>query len=321
MSRPTSDASDLVTRIHIDTDPGLDDLLALALAFASPELKVEGISTVAGNSSLENVTANARGFLELAGLGIPIGRGAAGPRALSPATADSFHGELGRAGIPLPEPPPAQLPSAFELLRRSVVERHVECIVALGPLTNLAELISREPELLNGVEIVWMGGSLSLGNVTPLAEFNCYADPQAAAVVLGSGHAVRVIGLDVSQNVVLRVHQLSNSPFGESPMGSFLGQALLALMAAEQPVRGERCAVLHDPATIAAVACRDLFRYEPRQLEISVAEGRERGLMRRSERPLPVVSWAVEVNSNELLDLFQRRIAAWSGAAGQARST
>ena len=134
--------------------------------------------------------------------------------------------------------------------------------------------------------------------------------------MLGSGHAVRVIGLDVSQNVILRLHQLNDSPFAESPMGRFLGQALLALMAAEQPVRGERCAVLHDPATIAAVACRNLFRYEPRPLEICVVEGRERGLMRRSDGPLPVVSWAVEVNSSELLDLFQHRLTAWSGAAG-----
>ena len=311
-----SDASGLVTRIHIDTDPGLDDLLALALAFASPELLVCGLSTVAGNTSLENATANARGFLELAGLDLPLGRGAEGPRALSRVSGESFHGERGRAGIPLAVPPDTELPSAREVLRESIVERQVECIVALGPLTNLAELVVHEPDLLAGVQIVWMGGALERGNVTPVAEFNCYADPQAAALVLDSGHAVRVIGLDVTANARLRAHDLGEDPFGKSPLGQFLEATLAAMMDAELPTEGERCALLHDPAAVASVASRDLFRYEPRRLAIHVAEGRERGRMRAAEDPGPVASLAVEVNGEALLDLFTRRLAAWAGESG-----
>ncbi len=306
-------AGAVARRIHIDTDPGLDDLLALALALASPELVVEGITTVAGNTSVENATANAQGFLALAGLEIPVGRGEAGPRTLDRVSAENFHGERGRAGIPLPEPPPGELPDAFDVLRRSILERAVECVLCLGPLSNLAELIRREPSLLAGVEIVWMGGSLSRGNVTPLAEFNCYADPEAAARVLGSGHSVRVVGLDVSENIVLRARDLDGRPFGDAAMGELLERVLGALMEAERPYHGEPCAVLHDPATVAGVAAADLFRYEPVALEVCAEEGRERGRMHRSTRPLPKISWAVEVNSARLLDLFVARLAAWAG--------
>lgn len=316
-----SDASGLVTRIHVDTDPGLDDLLALALAFASPELVVCGLSTVAGNTSLENATANARGFLELAGLDLPLGRGAAGPRSLSRVSGESFHGELGRAGIPLPVPPDTELPSARDVLRASIVERQVECIVALGPLTNLAELVRHEPDLLAGVEIVWMGGALEGGNVTPLAEFNCHADPQAAAQVLDSGHAVRIISLDVTSNVRLRARDVGEDPFGKSPLGQFLEATLGAMMDAELVTEGERCALLHDPAAVAALASRDLFRYEPRRVAIDAAEGRDRGRMRVTTDPGPFASWAVEVNSEALLDLFTRRLAAWAGESGWSDET
>ena len=144
------------------------------------------------------------------------------------------------------------LPSTRSLLAHSLRERRVECIIALGPLTNLAQLISEEPKLFEEVEIVWMGGTLSEGNVTPLAEFNAYADPEAAARVLRSGLRTRVIGLDVTRHVRLRAQDLSDSPFGESPTGRVLDQALCALMELEHPLQGEPCALLHDPCAVVA---------------------------------------------------------------------
>jgi inosine-uridine nucleoside N-ribohydrolase len=91
---------------------------------------------------------------------------------------------------------------------------------------------------------------------------------------------------------------------------------LRALAAAEQPTRGESAALLHDPATIAAVAWRNLFRYEPRSLDVCVQEGRERGRLRVAEQALPEVLWAVEVNTHELLAMFRKRLRAWAGASG-----
>ena len=121
----------LVQRVHIDTDPGVDDLLAIALALASPELRVEGLTTVAGNVSLEVATDNARRFLQLAGLELPIGQGAAAPLALDAVDAHHIHGPDGRHGVELPAVPATALPSAGALLRSSLREQHIDQIIAL----------------------------------------------------------------------------------------------------------------------------------------------------------------------------------------------
>ncbi len=302
-----------VRRIHIDTDAGLDDLLALALAFASPELAVEGITTVWGNVSLESVTDNARRFLALAGEKVPLGRGAAGPLSLSAIDAESFHGADGRGGIALPALQPEELPTAAQVMRQSLEECAVEAVVAIGPLTNVANLVREDPALFDSAEIVWMGGTLSRGNVTRVAEFNCYADPEAASIVLGSGLPVRMIGLDVTRHVVARAPRLAREPLPPSPMGRFLHEVLATLMRAELPILGEACAVLHDPCAIAAAAQEDLFRYRSRAIDVVVAEGPERGRLRaRPGQGGPEVSYAEDVRSDELIELFLGRLVEWS---------
>jgi purine nucleosidase len=304
-----------VRRIHIDTDPGLDDLLALALALASPELSVEGITTVAGNASIDAVTENTRRFLALAGLDIPVGRGASGPLALSRVSAESFHGADGRGGVPIPAIDGRPVPSARAVLRDSLLERRVDALVALGPLTNVAVLMREQPELLRDVELVWMGGTLGAGNVTPLAEFNAFADPAAASLVLNSQSRIRIVGLDVTQCVTLRPAELPSDGFGHSSMGRFLSAVLEAQMEAEIPLAGERLAVLHDPCAVCAAIGSDLFRYEEKDLEIGVEEGRERG--RLQELPAATgtgtsIHYAVEVHEVRLKGLFLQRLADWA---------
>ncbi len=307
-------APTLVRRIHIDTDPGLDDLLALGLALASPEVKLEGITTVAGNASIDAVTENACGFLALADVEIPVGRGAAAPLALTRTDAEHVHGADGRKGIALPVQKKRRVATARSVLLHSLRERRVEQVVALGPLTNIAELVSEEPTLLEDIEIVWMGGTLSGGNVTPLAEFNAYADPGAAARVLSSGLRVRVIGLDVTKHVRVRAQDLPHSPFGASPTARFFEAALRSLMETEHPLYGEPCAVLHDPCAVAAAIFPNCLRYESKQLEVRVEEGRERGrLMEQTATRGRCVEYAVEVQSAEVVRLFLDRLAAWSG--------
>jgi inosine-uridine nucleoside N-ribohydrolase len=193
-------AAGAVRAVHIDTDPGLDDLLALALALASPELRVSAVTTVAGNASIDAVTENAARFLTLAGAEIPIGRGAPRPLRLPRVGAERIHGPDGRGGLPLPARVDRPQASAAEVLRGSLCDAGVAQVVALGPLTNLAELWLEAPDLLAGVEVVWMGGALERGNVTPLAEFNAYADPHALARLLESDVALRIVGLDVTHS-------------------------------------------------------------------------------------------------------------------------
>ncbi len=305
----------LVRRIHVDTDPGLDDLLALAFALASPELRVEGITTVAGNAPVEIVTDNLQRFLALADVQIPIGRGASEPLSLSAVNAERFHGSDGRGGVELPATEPRQLPDASEVLRHSLVERGVRQVVAIGPLTNLAHLLRQDPALFESAEIVWMGGTLSEGNVTGAAEFNCYADPEAASVVLGSGLPVRVLGLDVTRCVAVRAPALAPHPFGSGRMGRFLSEVLSRLMRAELPVQGELMALLHDPCAIAAAACAELFRYQKHVIDVTVSENTERGRMcARPELEGPEVLYADEVKSHDVVELFLGRLAEWSAS-------
>ena len=188
-------------------------------------------------------------------------------------------------------------------------------VVAIGPLTNLACLVREDPTLFESAEIVWMGGTLSEGNVTGAAEFNCYADPEAASIVLGSGLPVRVIGLDVTRCVAVRAHALPQDPFGSGRMGRFLSEVLKRLMRAELPVQGELMAQLHDPCAIAAAACDELFRYQKHTIDVTVSEGAERGRMcARPELEERHVLYADEVRSNDVVELFLERLAEWSAS-------
>jgi inosine-uridine nucleoside N-ribohydrolase len=307
----------LATRIHVDTDPGLDDLLALALAFGSPELRVCGITTVAGNASLEAVTENARRFAALVGAAVPLGRGADAPLALSPVNAVHVHGPDGRRGIPLPEAGPAELPSAREVLRASLAVHGVERVVALGPLTNVGALVREEPTLFERAEIVWMGGSLSGGNATPLAEFNAWADPEALSAVLESGVRFRIVPLDVTSLVRLRARDLARESFGDAPLARLVERLLRALMEIERPFAGEPVALLHDPCAIAAALSPELFRWEERALDVRVEEGRERGrIVADPGASGPGARVAVEARADTIARTVLARVAGFAANFG-----
>jgi inosine-uridine nucleoside N-ribohydrolase len=179
------------TPIVIDCDPGHDDAIAILLALASPEVELRGIVSVAGNQTVDKTTRNALKVLELVGRSdIPVVRGADAPLRRPLRTAPHVHGESGLDGPDLPEP--AAAPSTddpADWLEAGVV------LVATGPLTNVARLVERGVRVDS---IVWMGGAIAEGNITPAAEFNAYVDPEAAAIVFGSGIPVTMVGLDVT---------------------------------------------------------------------------------------------------------------------------
>lgn len=303
-------------RVHIDTDPGLDDLLALAFALACPELSVEGISTIAGNAPLAAVTENALRFMTLAGVEIPIGAGASGPLALSRIDATRFHGADGRRGVAIAElPVRGQLVSARELLKQSLGVRRVERVIALGPLTNVAVLAAEEPELFADVEVVWMGGTLGRGNVTRAAEFNAFADPRAVRVVLESSVRLRVVGLDVTEHVAIRARDLEGSGFAATSRGCMLDGALRALFCAEQALSGEPAAYLHDPCAIAAAFAPELFDFEPLRLDACDQEGSERGRLHVVASAAHAVSYAIAARETELTSLFLERVTSWASEA------
>jgi len=194
-------------RVIIDTDPGVDDALALLLAMRSPELKIEAITPVAGNVPLDLTLPNALRMVEIAGrTDIPVAAGARAPLMRRLVTATYAHGENGLGGAVFPEPTikPVATP-ASEIIRQIVRKYPGEVtLITIGPLTNIATALNSDPELASMVRgLAMMGGSLSGGNITPAAEFNVYVDPEAARIVFQSGIPVTMVGLDVTRRTSL----------------------------------------------------------------------------------------------------------------------
>src|SRR5438067_4137929 len=187
-------------RVIIDTDPGVDDALALLLAMRSPELKIEGITPVAGNVPLELTLPNALRMVEIAGrTDIPVAAGAKAPLVRRLVTAAYAHGENGLGGAVFPEPKTKPIAQPAAEFIRDVVRKypHEVTLIPVGPLTNIATALNLDPELAGIVKsLVMMGGSLSGGNITPAAEFNIYVDPEAARIVFQSGIPITMVGLD-----------------------------------------------------------------------------------------------------------------------------
>jgi inosine-uridine nucleoside N-ribohydrolase len=187
------------TPIVIDCDPGHDDAIAILLALASPEVELRGVTTVAGNQTLEKTTRNALKVLELAGrTDVPVAAGADRPLRRNLRTAAHVHGESGLEGPDLPDPTARPVEAHAADLLAELIEPGV-VLVPTGPLTNVALLLERHPDVAERLDrIVWMGGAIAEGNITPAAEFNAFVDPEAAAAVFGSGIPVTMIGLDVT---------------------------------------------------------------------------------------------------------------------------
>ncbi len=189
--------------IVIDCDPGHDDAIAILLALASPEVELRGVTTVAGNQTLDKTTRNALQVLEVAGrVDVPVAPGADRPLRRELRTAAHVHGESGLDGPSLPEPSATAVAAHAADFLAELIEPGV-VLVPTGPLTNVALMLERHPDVRDRLErIVWMGGAIGEGNVTPAAEFNAFVDPEAAAAVFGSGVAVTMIGLDVTHRAL-----------------------------------------------------------------------------------------------------------------------
>jgi inosine-uridine nucleoside N-ribohydrolase len=194
-------------RVIIDTDPGVDDAFALLLAMRSPELKIEGITPVAGNVPLELTLPNALRMVEIANRpDIPVAVGARAPLMRRLVTATYAHGENGLGGAVFPEPKLKPIAESASVFIRQIVRKYPGevTLITLGPQTNLATALASDPELAGMIKgVTMMGGSLSGGNVTPAAEFNVYVDPEASRMVFQSGIAVTMVGLDVTRKTAL----------------------------------------------------------------------------------------------------------------------
>lgn len=198
--------------VIIDTDPGIDDALAIMLAAASPEVEILGMTAVAGNVGLDKTAPNLAALADLLRLDCPIGTGAAGPlwrRDTKPAW--DVHGEDGFGGYALPRSS-RELEPALPLMARLIEESEQPVtVVAIGPLTNIAGLITHFPETAAKVErfVIMGGGTLGhLGNMTPTSEFNIYYDPDAAAKLFDFGVPITMVGLNVTELALVGLQHL-----------------------------------------------------------------------------------------------------------------
>ena len=290
--------------VVIDTDPGVDDALAILLALRSPELALVGGTTVCGNVPVEQATRNLYRVLQVAGSAstdtLAIGRGAAAPLSRPLETAAHVHGpdgvgELDRFvetdGRPRYPPPvvPSTHPDSLDVwaqcLRRYP---HDLTLVTLGPLTNLAVALARRPYLVWGFRsIVAMAGAIAVpGNVTPAAEYNAYADPEAAAQVLEAGLPFTLVPLDVTGRVAMTRTQIARLTKGSrDPVCRFFGDATGHALDFAERVEGKAVFPFHDPLAVAVMVDPSLVRCKPLHVEVETRGRVTRGATVADRRP------------------------------------
>lgn len=263
--------------IVLDCDPGLDDAVAILVAAKHTELL--GITTVCGNSSVDNTTRNALHVLELAGIDVPVHRGAATPLVAPLQDARHIHGPGGLGPVEPTVQRDAAGDDAAGWLIDVTNERSDVHLVAVGPLTNVALAMRRDPGFagrLAGLTI--MGGGATKGNVTAAAEFNIWADPEAAAIVFGSGIHVRVVPLDLTLQVLMTDAHVAALRDAATPTSSFVA-GLLEFYRQRQREQGkESTGAVHDPCAVLAVTHPELFDLHDVRIDIELAGTFTRGM-------------------------------------------
>ena len=298
----------MTTPVILDCDPGHDDAIALLLALASPEVDLVGITTVHGNQTLEKTTDNALRVLALVGReDVPVAMGADRPLVGEVHVAAHVHGESGLDGPDLP--PPASEPvgqDAVDFLVEHVSSETV--IVPVGPLTNVARALDRG---IRPARIVLMGGAIAEGNITPAAEFNIWADPEAAARVFASGLDVTMIGLDVTHGALL-TPDWSERFRAAGRVGSFVAELVEFFKQYHARTYGWDGAPIHDAVALAHTFRPEIVRTEHVNVEIELDSELTRGRTvvdrwRRTDRP-PNAHVGVEIDSEAFFELLLERI-------------
>jgi inosine-uridine nucleoside N-ribohydrolase len=301
----------LAERILLDCDPGHDDAIALLLALAEPELELVGVTTVAGNQTLEKTTANAIRMLDLVDrTDVPVAAGADRPLVRDPFVAGYVHGESGLDGPDLP--PPSREPLAQHAADFLAEHAKGTTLVATGPLTNVALLLALHPHA-GPNRIVLMGGAIAEGNVTPAAEFNIWCDPEAAARVFGSGIDVTMIGLDVT-------HKALFSKRHEERLHGEVGEVVKALLdfygRFHKQQYGWDGSPIHDAVAVACVARPELVTTLERGVKIETGSELSRGrtlvdLWRRAQWE-PNAHVGVDIRAEEFLDYLVERLNSFA---------
>lgn len=313
----------MTQRIIIDTDPGIDDAMAILFAFRSPELEVMGLTSIFGNVSAELGARNALTLCQLAGTQVPVAQGATVPIGMPPRPhSDYVHGTDGFGNIDWPQAEGVIDPrSAAEFIVGSVNAYPGEItLIPLGPLTNLALALELDPSIAGKVkEVVLMGGAVhETGNVSPVAEANIINDPHAADRVFGADWPVTMIGLDVTHQVLLKTAVMERIEAANPFQGGFLNKAAQHYFDFYRAALGVNGCYFHDAATIAYVLDPSLFGCRHGRIRVAT-EGLALGqtMMAPEGRDFPTEGWAdrplikvaFEVDDVRVLKLFEQRLS------------
>ena len=326
-------------KILFDTDPGVDDAMALLFALHSPELEVVGVTTVYGNAQVEQITRNALCVLEVAWrTDIPVASGAARPLVRAYRGKRShIHGEdaLGNTFLPPPSTRPLDIAAAEFIVRTALAQPGELTLVAVGPLTNLALAARLEPRVVPAVrQVIVMGGAAFVpGRVSPVPDVNVDNDPEAAAIVFSAGWPLVMVGLDVTMRTVMRgeyLHHLfppSSNPLRSNPLTTFLSRIVPVYLQSYRDRYGIDGIPMHDPSAVAYAVDPSLFRVERLPVFVETA-GRRAGQTApdpfggvyaecsrsaqggrfRQRDEIPEIDVCVDVDSARLLALFEERM-------------
>lgn len=262
-------------KIIIDCDPGHDDAVAIMMAASAPNLELIGITVESGNQTLEKTGRNALNLVQYLNISCPVALGESHPLKREPMTCAAIHGESGLDGFTFPElNREFDKRSAIELLKDLLLSNDKVTLVPTGPLTNIGMLLLKYPEVKEHIEeIVLMGGSIGHGNVTPAAEFNILCDPEAADIVFNSGLVVKMMGLDVTRQVLVLPDVMERM----KNIGNKVSELWYALMRTfninQKKIFGFEGAPLHDPATIVYLMNPDVVKLQYMNVVIDVSRG------------------------------------------------
>ena len=307
-------------KIIIDTDPGIDDAMAIFFAMASPELELLGLTTTFGNVSVEMATQNALRLVEMSGNDIPVARGASTPWVQDLlAFPDFVHGADGFGNLNLPPPKGKEIDlSAAQFIVKTVLENpHEITLIAIGPLVNLALALKLEPNIAKLVKkVVIMGGTiLESGNVSPVAEANIFCDPHSADKVFSADWHVHMVGLDVTHKTLMMDALQERVRDNNSMCGEFLYGAGRFYADFYKANRGAEGCYVHDASAIAYTIDPSLFKVLNGPVRVAT-EGVAKGqtILKRAGYTYPETHWdnitdssvCMEVNAQGVIDLYEK---------------
>ena len=308
-------------RIIIDTDPGVDDAFTFLLALASPEIKLEAITTTQGNVTVDKATRNALAILELAHAShIPVAQGCSLPLVQPLIASADIHGAtgVGNAVLPDPQTKAIQKHAVDYLIERFLAEPGELSLFTIGPLSNIALAIRKEPRFAKSIkELVLMGGAIREGgNMSAMAEFNIYNDPHAAQIVFHAGIPMTMIPLDVTHKCLLRPRHMERLQKIESPIARFIRDAAeLYIKFSMEKMGAEGCA-MHDPLTLATILKPELLTIEDHFVDVDISGGVSMGntfadFYKISKKPANM-KVALDVRGDDFIEFFIQRMETLS---------